>query len=264
MRFDIRSGGIVLILIGLGALSTAVFVLGLVAGYEMARHNQGDNSQVATVYPVPTPAASVAASLAAPAAASSPTPSPSAAAIKSIGGAVPKLATATPGRAEEKPWPESVAASKRPGPVTTASPIATGRPSPAQTPSRESLAAIKPAVPAGMRTPAVAASPSFIPPAGGSGVATPAAPSMASAKPPPPLLRHHGFNIQIDAAMDRAGADQMISRLQQLGYRPHLVQTQIGGQTWYRVQVGPYETKAKAEAAQEELRARYNSTFNTH
>jgi septal ring-binding cell division protein DamX len=247
MRFDIRSGGIVLILVGMGVLSTAVFMLGLVAGYEMARQNQADTSQVATVYPLP-PSAAPAATLAA----SSPTPSPSAEAAGSAVGTVPRPAATTPSRMEELPRSESVAASKRPAPVMTASPIATGRPSPVQTPPRESLAAVKPAAP------------SPVPPAVRPPVSAPAESSVAGAKPLPPLLRHHGYNIQIDAAMDRAGADQMMDRLRQLGYQPHLLQTEIGGQTWYRVQVGPYATQADARAAQEKLRARYNSTFNAH
>ena len=39
MRFEIRAGGGFLILAGLVGLSGAVFALGLVAGYEMARQN---------------------------------------------------------------------------------------------------------------------------------------------------------------------------------------------------------------------------------
>src|SRR5208282_2637846 len=61
MRFEIRTGGALMILIGLGLLSGSVFLLGLVAGYEMG-HQQEGNRQFASVYPLPAP----------PAAASSP------------------------------------------------------------------------------------------------------------------------------------------------------------------------------------------------
>ena len=55
MRFEIRAGGGFLILAGLVGLSGAVFVLGLVAGYEMARQNQPDLSQISSTYPLPNP-----------------------------------------------------------------------------------------------------------------------------------------------------------------------------------------------------------------
>ena len=35
--------------------------------------------------------------------------------------------------------------------------------------------------------------------------------------------------------MDRSGADEMVQRLQGLGYQPHLVPAQLNGQTWYKV-----------------------------
>src|SRR5271167_2270955 len=57
MRFEIRAGGAFLILLGLVALSGAVFALGLVAGYEMARQNQPDLSQISSTYPLPNPPA---------------------------------------------------------------------------------------------------------------------------------------------------------------------------------------------------------------
>src|SRR5579885_1369719 len=67
MRFEIRAGGALLFLIGLAMLSGAVFALGLIAGYEMARQNQVDSSQLATNYPLPAnPQPAVASPSAAP------------------------------------------------------------------------------------------------------------------------------------------------------------------------------------------------------
>jgi hypothetical protein len=34
---------------------------------------------------------------------------------------------------------------------------------------------------------------------------------------------HKRFTVQIDAAMDETSADQMVGRLQHLGYQPHLI-----------------------------------------
>ena len=58
MRFEIRAGGWFLILLGLVGLSGAVFALGLVAGYEMARQNQPDLNQISSTYALPNPPAS--------------------------------------------------------------------------------------------------------------------------------------------------------------------------------------------------------------
>src|ERR1700722_18204320 len=55
MRCEIRAGGGILILAGLVGLSGAVFALGLVAGYEMARQTQPDLSQISSTYPLPNP-----------------------------------------------------------------------------------------------------------------------------------------------------------------------------------------------------------------
>jgi cell division septation protein DedD len=71
--------------------------------------------------------------------------------------------------------------------------------------------------------------------------------------PPPAATRRNGYNIVIDAAMDRAAANRMASRLLALGYTSHIVPSQINGQTWYRVQVGPYPT--------EQLRAAYTARY---
>lgn len=61
--------------------------------------------------------------------------------------------------------------------------------------------------------------------------------------------------------MDRAGANRMVSRLIALGYTPRIVPTPMNGQTWYKVQVGPYPTEDDARAAQAQLRAAYTARF---
>src|SRR5690348_3758196 len=55
MRFEIKAGGAILILIGLAGLSLVVFALGLFAGYDMARNTTPEAPQAASVYPLPNP-----------------------------------------------------------------------------------------------------------------------------------------------------------------------------------------------------------------
>ncbi len=251
MRFEIRSGGVLLILVGLAVLSGAVFVLGLVAGYEIASQNQANTSQLATVYPMPAPSA----------AAQSPTASPPAEAMNP---AVPAVSTPLPVVPPPKPVAPprgNLAAIKNRAP---ASPAAAAQPKEAPTPAstREGLAAVRRSLTEGEH----AATPAGASATGASSYPQPPPAverSVAAATPEPPLGRR-GYNIQIDAAMDLVGANEMVRRLRQLGYQPHLVEAQIAGRTWYRIQVGPYDTEDEARAAQEKLREQYNSTFTAH
>jgi cell division septation protein DedD len=74
--------------------------------------------------------------------------------------------------------------------------------------------------------------------------------------------RHKPFNIQIDAVMDRANAEQMVGRLQRLGYHAFLAPTNIEGQTWWRVKVGPYHSEDEAATAEQQLREQYRDTYS--
>jgi cell division septation protein DedD len=206
MRFEIRTGGAFVILIGLMALSGAVFALGMVAGYEMARQNQPDPSQLATVYPLP-PAPSDA-----PPVEPSPYAMPSAAAAASS----PAVASA----------PRAVASS----------PAARGA---AVTPSSAVMPAAAP----------VATTASSVPLPGA------AAASLAAAP------KGKGYNIQIGGAMDRAYADEMVTKLKALGYQPYTVEMIIDGKKWYRVRVGPFASEGDAHAAQERLKDEYRSAY---
>src|SRR5271167_2847137 len=55
MRFEIKAGGWILILVGLAGLSLIVFALGLFAGYDMAHNTAPEATQAASVYPLPNP-----------------------------------------------------------------------------------------------------------------------------------------------------------------------------------------------------------------
>jgi hypothetical protein len=57
MRFEIKGGGIAAIFLAVTVLSGAVFILGLLAGYDVGRQSQLDTAQLTTSYPLQTPTA---------------------------------------------------------------------------------------------------------------------------------------------------------------------------------------------------------------
>ncbi len=224
MRFEIRAGGGFLILFGLLGLSGAVFLLGLVAGNFMARQNQPDINQISSTYPLPNP-------------------------------------------------PE------KPAPVSEMSPAAAVSPAVASAPAPSSVS-MKPPAPAigeAEATPAARTSPATVarlkPPAEEPAVNRPAAEedsddATGTADKPaaalhalPPGARP--YNIQIEAVMDKSGADEMVSRLKALGYNAQEVKTAMNGSTWYRVRIGPYASADQATAAQNQLREQYKQAYTT-
>src|ERR1019366_1976758 len=224
MRFEIRAGGWFLILLGLVGLSGAVFALGLVAGYEMARQNQHDLNQISSTYSLPNPPASgekaapvsemSPAAAASPSVASAPMPplKPPAPAV----GEIPPAARTSPATvARLKPRPEAPAIS-RPAPGNE------------NESDENSETASAPAAPARGLAP--------------------------GAKP---------YNIQIEAVMDKSGADEMVLRLKTLGYSAQEMKVALNGQTWYRVRIGPYASADEANAAQNKLRAQYRQAYTT-
>lgn len=221
MRFEIRAGGAFLILLALGVLSAAVFALGLIAGYEMAGQDQS-NRPIVSVYPLPKLPASQAGAMA-------------------QAEATPAGAGAPVAAAASSPAPGSLAAASAP-------PKLAGPP-PKVAPVRAAVASAPP--------PAKTA-----PPEPSRAAAEEAAKTAdAGRKPAParvPVARSKPYNIQIGAVMDKRSAEDMVGRLRRLGYLPYIVETDIEGQAWYRVRVGPYESEAEARAAEVELRQRYN------
>ena len=156
-----------------------------------------------------------------------------------------------------------------------------------------------PSPPVGGATPASVASPAAIsssasssstamkpvapPVAAGAPAARPSVASVARVKPPAPALSpapteedegtpaaasapatsSKPYNIQIEAVMDKSGADEMVSRLKTLGYNAQEAKTTLNGQTWYRVRVGPYNSEEEAKAAQDKLREQYKQAYTT-
>jgi septal ring-binding cell division protein DamX len=242
MRFEIRTGGILAILVGIGVLSGAVFLLGVWAGYGVGLEAQVSREQVATAYPL-TPEAI---------------------------GASPAAAPSAVGGASEESSAEAAASTQAEAAATPPAPVAAAMPKPhahATPPERTAVADVPPPAEVGVPPKVSPATGAAAPAEAGArapgertastGIAAPGEHMAATA----PRYRRRPYNIQIEAAMDRNGADSMAQRLQRLGYTPHLVPTVIAGQTWYKVEVGPYATQDEAAAAQEQLRQKYNSAY---
>jgi cell division septation protein DedD len=165
---------------------------------------------------------------------------------------------------------------EKPPPVSEMSPAAEASPAIASVPPAPPVS-IKPPAPAiGAARPAPRTSPAAIarvrPPA----VAPAANPPSdddsdddseeASAPVAPPRALPPGakpYNIQIEAVMDKSGADEMVARLKTLGYNAQEVKTALNGQLWYRVRVGPYASAEEATAAQDRLREQYKQAYTT-
>ena len=240
MRFEIGPGGGFVILVGLLGLSAAVFFLGMISGREMTQTEQGQ-AQLASVYPAPAPAP--ASDNAAPVQ-HEPAPPSAGAAVASRSAPV---AAVTP-----QPPAQAAVAATEPAPA----PASTLRHK-APAPPRRTLASIP-------THRAVSADEDTSAESSADETDTAAYEKPANPRPASYSGRHHGYNIVIDAAMDRASASRMYSRLLALGYTSRIVPTQINGQTWYKVQVGPYPSAEDARAAQDQLRAAYTARFINH
>jgi hypothetical protein len=218
MRFEIRTGGILAILVGIGVLSGAVFLLGVWAGYGVGLESQVSTAQVATTYPLPPQAGeSSPAEAASEVGSAAEESSPEAAASTQAAIATPAPAAAATVATRAMPKPHAHATPlKRTAAVEAPPPAETNLP-PAESPETGSAA------PEAAGTPAARENTASI----GN-----AASSERTALPAP-RYRRHPYNIQIEAAMDRNGANSMAQRLQRLGYTPHLVPTLIAGQSWY-------------------------------
>ncbi len=223
MRFEIRAGGGFLILVGLVGLSAGVFGLGLVAGYEMARGNTPDLNQISSTYPLPSPPEK-------PAPVSEMSSSASAVASPSVA-SVPAAAPIKP------PAPEI------------------GEAPPAARTSPATVARLKPPAeaPAASRT------------ATDEDDTDDDSDTAAAPPAPPPTLPpgSRGYNIQIQALMDKSAADEMLSKLKRLGYNGQESKVAFNGQTWYRVRVGPYPSADQANAAQARLHDQLKQDYST-
>jgi tetratricopeptide (TPR) repeat protein len=71
------------------------------------------------------------------------------------------------------------------------------------------------------------------------------------------------YKIQAEDTTDPGRAQMIMKRLRRLGYEPRLAESNEDGRTWYHIEIGAFASEDEADAAQEELRRRYESMFET-
>ena len=265
MRFEVKGGGIAAILFAVTLLSGAVFVMGLLAGYDVGRQAQIDTAQLATSYPLQSqPSSGAPASEAARQpgdrgvlSAASTTASPAATGRTPLAAALAADRSLAGGPVNPQPRASQPAATPAPSRLASASIPASAKPPSSAAPSSAADEDVSDAAEAeNPETGEASSEASTKEPSTNPNLQ--AGRRIASTAPP---ARHKPFNIQIQAAMDISGADKMMARLQKLGYSSHLVPTEIAGQRWYKVEVGPYATAEEASNAEAELRQKYDSTY---
>lgn len=257
MRFEVKAGGVAAILFAMTLLSGAVFVLGLLAGYDVGRQAQIDTAQLATSYPLQSAppsavqsnesAAGIGNQAMQPAASATVSSAAGASKVSTVGGRslTGNVVSPTHGPSQQGATPARPRLASNSAPSAT-EPAASAEGSPA-TDEGARAADDSESEDVGEGTSEAPGNPNS---QAGQKVA-----STASS------TRHKPYNIQIEAAMDIRGADQMMARLRKLGYTAHLVPTEIAGQRWYKIQVGPFATAEQATGAEAELRQRYDATY---
>jgi cell division septation protein DedD len=73
--------------------------------------------------------------------------------------------------------------------------------------------------------------------------------------------RRGKYNIVVNDAMPHDDADEIAKRLRDLGYNAYLLQTDHNSEASWMVKVGPYQTAAEANAAQQELNQKYHDAY---
>jgi len=71
-----------------------------------------------------------------------------------------------------------------------------------------------------------------------------------------PQPRSKGYFLQVAAFRERSTAINLVSRLEKQGYSANLLVHKFGSkEIWYRIRVGPYPTRSRAEVAARRLKA---------
>ena len=72
----------------------------------------------------------------------------------------------------------------------------------------------------------------------------------------------HRYNIEVDAVSEKSQADEMVGRIDDLGFKACEKIKNESGRRLYAVRIGPYDTADEAAAAQEKLHEQYKSTYS--
>jgi cell division septation protein DedD len=126
------------------------------------------------------------------------------------------------------PPPFNPPAGAAPAPLIVPAPPASG-----DLPTEHIVATAAPAKPAPVPAPTAAPKP---------------APAKPAAKPAPRAKEKAGFTVQVTASRDKKDAEKLVKELKSRGFDVFVVPPQFSDakDNLYRVQVGPYETRAEA------------------
>lgn len=67
-----------------------------------------------------------------------------------------------------------------------------------------------------------------------------------------------GYTVQVAGCEDRTYAEYLAQKYTNRGYEPYITATNVGGQTYYRVRIGSYQSLSEAKALKAELADRYS------
>lgn len=84
--------------------------------------------------------------------------------------------------------------------------------------------------------------------------AVPAEPAIGTPAPGQTI----GYSIQVASCESRQYAESLVEKYKKRGFSPYITTFDYSGQTYYRVRLGPYDTRSEAESVKMELKDRYS------
>lgn len=88
-------------------------------------------------------------------------------------------------------------------------------------------------------------------------LAADAAAALAEVEDIPEVPPGDGFTVQVAACPDYEYAQYMVDLYRRRGYEPYMTKFTDGGESFYRVRIGTYETTVEAKALKAELLDKY-------
>ena len=85
-----------------------------------------------------------------------------------------------------------------------------------------------------------------------------AAAALQEARNIPEAPPGEGFTVQVAACTDYEYAQYMVDLYRRRGYEPYMTKFEEGGENYYRVRIGAYETTAEAKALKADLLDKYS------
>jgi cell division septation protein DedD len=76
--------------------------------------------------------------------------------------------------------------------------------------------------------------------------------------PMPQAPADEGFTVQVAATIDMDYASELIELYRQRGYDPFVTTAHVGGETYYRIRIGSFTSRADAKLLQAELLDRFS------